>query len=60
MAVVATDDARARISPKVPAFTSRVSVTTLKLLSRHSCQTGERRAVPSRRYVARMGDERQP
>src|SRR5438309_1587191 len=38
---------------RCPAFTSRGSVTTLKPLSRHSCQTGERRTVPSRRYVAR-------
>src|SRR5436190_22587399 len=38
---------------RCPAFTSREPVTTLKPLSTHSCQTGERRTVPSRRYVAR-------
>src|SRR5678816_86166 len=38
---------------KCPAFTSLDRVTTLKPLSRHSCHTGERRTVPSRRYVAR-------
>src|SRR4029453_7758332 len=38
---------------RCPAFTLRRPVTTLKPLSCHSCQTGERRTVPSRRYVAR-------
>src|SRR5919197_294575 len=34
------------------AFTSSLRVTTLKPPSRHSCQTGESRTPPSRRYVA--------
>src|SRR5689334_10549972 len=37
---------------RCPAFTSREPVTTLNPPSRHSCQTGERRTVPSSRYVA--------
>src|SRR5215813_9746258 len=39
------------------AFTSPPLVTTWKLPSRHSCQTGDSSTVPSRRYVARTASK---
>jgi len=42
------------------AFTLRLLVTTWKPPSRHSCQTGDKSTVPSRRYVAKTASRRSP